>query len=243
MNFHPAANAFPMMDKDRLNSLSDSIRVSGLQVPILLFEGQILDGRNRSLACTAAGVEPRYEQWLGGDPYEHAWNLNAERRDLSPGQRMAIRILVLKASGEWQATQKKMRAETNERRRATTKAQPRSDGGLFAEPTGDLSRDKRPETTHNHTHERLAVEAQVSPATAARVQSLANKRPDLLHAVAEGDMGLAEATRQAKREDVKEKLEQKALAPVAELAGAYDVLVIVGHNQTTDIPAQSSAQN
>src|SRR5208283_194990 len=34
--------------------------------PIVLFEGMILDGRNRAAACERAGVAPRYVQFGGG---------------------------------------------------------------------------------------------------------------------------------------------------------------------------------
>jgi ParB-like chromosome segregation protein Spo0J len=49
-----------------LQDLTDDVRAHGLIDPIVLFEGMILDGRNRSAACERAGVEPRYAQFRGG---------------------------------------------------------------------------------------------------------------------------------------------------------------------------------
>ena len=49
-----------------MQDLTDDIRAHGLIAPIVLFEGMILDGRNRAAACERAGVAPRYVQFEGG---------------------------------------------------------------------------------------------------------------------------------------------------------------------------------
>jgi len=49
-------------------ALAEDIRANGLREPIVLFEGAILDGRNRYRACIAAGVDPRFEIYDGNDP-------------------------------------------------------------------------------------------------------------------------------------------------------------------------------
>jgi ParB family chromosome partitioning protein len=35
--------------------------------PVVRYQGKILDGRNRLLACERAGVEPRFEDFEGDD--------------------------------------------------------------------------------------------------------------------------------------------------------------------------------
>jgi ParB-like chromosome segregation protein Spo0J len=56
----------PSADEDELQDLTDDIRTHGLIDPIVLFEGMILDGRNRAAACERAGVAPRYVHFGGG---------------------------------------------------------------------------------------------------------------------------------------------------------------------------------
>jgi ParB-like chromosome segregation protein Spo0J len=63
---HPICLLIPSADEDELQDLTDDIRAHGLLDPIVLFEGMILDGRNRAAACERAGVAPRYAQFGGG---------------------------------------------------------------------------------------------------------------------------------------------------------------------------------
>lgn len=88
MEFHDAANIFPMMTADEMAGLVDSI-LQGYdsQFPILTYEEKILDGRNRYVACLKAGVEPIYEEWVGTDPVGFVVRANLTRRHLSETQR------------------------------------------------------------------------------------------------------------------------------------------------------------
>ena len=63
---HPICLLIPPADEDELQDLTDDIRTHGLIDPIVLFEGMILDGRNRAAACERAGVTPRYAHFGGG---------------------------------------------------------------------------------------------------------------------------------------------------------------------------------
>ena len=58
---HPYAELFPLMQHPDFDALCGHIAANGLQEEIVLYEGQILDGRNRYLACLAGGVAPRLE--------------------------------------------------------------------------------------------------------------------------------------------------------------------------------------
>jgi N6-adenosine-specific RNA methylase IME4 len=56
--FHPLADIFPLVEGDDFDELVKDIRERGLRERIELLTGQILDGRNRYLACVAAGLIP-----------------------------------------------------------------------------------------------------------------------------------------------------------------------------------------
>src|SRR5271169_2537615 len=63
---HPICLLIPSADEDELQDLTADIRAHGLIDPIVLFEGMILDGRNRATACERAGIAPRYVHFGGG---------------------------------------------------------------------------------------------------------------------------------------------------------------------------------
>jgi hypothetical protein len=88
--FHDLAKLFPMLDTDELRALSTDIFENGLREPITLFEGKILDGRNRYVACLDAGVEPLFTEYDGRDPINYAVSLNLKRRHLDESQRAMV---------------------------------------------------------------------------------------------------------------------------------------------------------
>lgn len=100
MERHPLSSAYPDMTADEFAHLRDSIRLKGLIDPVTTYEGQILDGWHRHLACEAEGVECRYVQWQPSDA-RHGWSVqdwvvakNAHRRHLSASQRAAAALVV-----------------------------------------------------------------------------------------------------------------------------------------------------
>jgi N6-adenosine-specific RNA methylase IME4 len=90
VEFHEIANLFPMMQPDELADLVADIKVNGLIEPIILYEDQILDGRNRYLACGEAGVKPRFEVYSGDEPVSFVISKNLKRRHLNGSQKAMI---------------------------------------------------------------------------------------------------------------------------------------------------------
>ncbi len=87
MKAHPAADIFPLMAEDELQALAEDIKANGQQHPIVVLDGQILDGRNRFRACELAGVEPTFADANGTDPWTLVVSLNVKRRNLTASQR------------------------------------------------------------------------------------------------------------------------------------------------------------
>ena len=81
-----------MLSPEKLAELSDDIKVNGLRDTIIRYQGQILDGRNRLLACEQAGVSPRFDEFDGDDDSALAYVMskNLKRRHLTTGEASLI---------------------------------------------------------------------------------------------------------------------------------------------------------
>jgi hypothetical protein len=86
---HPYAATYPPMHPEEFEALVEDIKVRGLKRDILLFEGMILDGRNRYEACLKAGVEPHFVEYEGEDALAEVNSLN-QYRQMTPGQRALV---------------------------------------------------------------------------------------------------------------------------------------------------------
>jgi len=90
MEFHRFALLFPELGASELNQLAEDIKANGLVEPITLYEGKVLEGRNRWRACEIAGVEPKTVPYVGDDPLGFVISRNLRRRHLDTSQRAMI---------------------------------------------------------------------------------------------------------------------------------------------------------
>ena len=96
---HSLADAFPLIEGAEFDQLQHSLVEDGQLTPIALFEGCILDGRNRYRACQRAGIKPKFVEFVG-DAQEAARFViaaNVRRRHLSESQRAMLAADLIKA--------------------------------------------------------------------------------------------------------------------------------------------------
>lgn len=89
---HPATELFPVMDETALAALVTDIANHGQREPILILDGQVIDGRHRLRACEQLGLEPMVREINAdeGDPFSLVVSLNLHRRHLTESQRALI---------------------------------------------------------------------------------------------------------------------------------------------------------
>jgi ParB-like nuclease domain len=95
--FHPLADEFPEMKMGELRELADDINDHGLIEPITLYEGKILDGRNRYRACQLCGRQPHFHE-LPADinPVAYVISKNIQRRHLTAEQKRDLLATLIK---------------------------------------------------------------------------------------------------------------------------------------------------
>jgi ParB-like chromosome segregation protein Spo0J len=90
LTFHPLANVFPLLEGEPFNALVADIKASGLCEPVWLYDGQVLDGRNRYRACQRLGQDCATRPYTGDDPLSFVLSMNLQRRHLDESQRAMI---------------------------------------------------------------------------------------------------------------------------------------------------------
>jgi hypothetical protein len=88
--FHPLANIFPLIEGQSYQDLMADVMRHGVREPVWLYEGKILDGRNRYRAASAMGVRFETRQYEGPDAVGFVISLNLHRRHLTESQRAAV---------------------------------------------------------------------------------------------------------------------------------------------------------
>ena len=88
--FHPLANIFPLIEGQAYQDLLSDVMKHGVREPIWIYEGQILDGRNRYRAAKAMNVLFDVRQYEGEDAAGFVISLNLHRRHLNEAQRAMV---------------------------------------------------------------------------------------------------------------------------------------------------------
>lgn len=100
MKFHPYSEVFPLIEGDDFSALVADIKTNGLREKIWLYDGKVIDGRNRFLACQKAKVKPQYREFKGTEDAALTFVISANitRRHLTFEQRAmsAARVATLR---------------------------------------------------------------------------------------------------------------------------------------------------
>ena len=111
MNKHEY-NIYPKMQPDEYNTIKNNIQTNGYdsQFPIILFEGDIIDGWNRQLICDELGITPTYIHFSGTSQQALEYVIKSnERRNLTSIQKACITVelipLIEKLKSEAKANQ------------------------------------------------------------------------------------------------------------------------------------------
>ncbi|HWQ55081.1 MAG TPA: ParB N-terminal domain-containing protein [Bryobacteraceae bacterium] len=232
MSVHPVCDLFPFMPAGTLDKLAEDIRANGQVKPIVVHEGQIVDGRNRLLACRKAGVEPQCVEWRETyhGPMTLArwiWSVNAERRHMTVDQIVAAHILVRgweerEAARQRKAEGQKQGGETAGNGRPKADSFPMNSSGSYSEPgaaaaTLAAAPQEKPQAPDlGDTRAKLAKEIGVSQHKVQQAMNVHKVDPAALNEVARGTIRLREAEKRVRanrHNRVKSKVTKAMTAP------------------------------
>ncbi len=94
LEFHPLLKDVPMMPLQERDALASDIKENGQRIPIVLFNGKIIDGRNRYLACLARNIEPTVVAIDLKDPKQYVASLNYFRKHWTTAERAHFAALM-----------------------------------------------------------------------------------------------------------------------------------------------------
>jgi hypothetical protein len=173
--WHEAANIFPLVPAEELQTLADDIKTTGMKNPIVLLDDKVLDGRNRLLACKLVGVTPLFESRTPeniGSPVQWVLSQNLHRRHINKSQ---LAFIAVEAE--------KIFAVEAERRRLST----------LKQGTKAPVKAKIPEREQGQARDKAAAACGVSPSYVSAAKDIAARAPEVAAKVKAGTMTMAEA--------------------------------------------------
>ena len=204
---HPLSDIFPLMTDPQLASLAEDIRQHGQSAPIWLYEGKVLDGRNRLKACQGAGVTPTTRDFAGSrqEALSFVWGQNFHRRHLNPSQAAVAEAKRAKLSAEYGIEVQKMKDEAAEKQKT----------GKGADGSGGRGRKRNPSQQigqgFSDPHERRTAQSRAQAVGSNRrymeaAEKLLEEAPERLEAVEKGQKSLSQVIRETNRAEKQARL-------------------------------------
>ena len=237
IQFHPIAEIFPLIDGPEFSALVADVQAHGVREPIWLYEGKILDGRNRYRAALESGATFDTRTFDGDalEAIELVWSLNRTRRHMSPSQAAMADAKRNKLEDAYAAVReaaKERQGARNDLRPNIVEQIPQSDDTTAGpeRTQWNLSQSQAAMAdAKQHAPKTRDIRAKAA-GTNAKYIDLADKvldtRPDLAAEVEAGTKTLSQVQRDLKREEMVARLEDVSAREVKAAQGVYDVIVI-----------------
>ena len=172
IQIHQLAAAFPLTEGKAFDQIKDSIRLIGQQVPVIMHNGVLLDGRNRLRACRELGRSVKAVDWNGtGTPEKMILAMNLRRSHFTTGQKAAVAVKLL-PSIELQADE-------------------RSKAGKAVDPSAKLHQGR--------SNDLAGEQVGVSSRSVAKAKKIKKASPDIFHQLFIGQITIGQAEKMIKQ--------------------------------------------
>lgn len=176
LRIHPACALFPDLDPESFEELVADIKDHGCHVPVVLYKGEVLDGKNRLRACQFLNLKCPTTTWQpkdGESVVEYVVSLNLIRRQLDHAQRSAIGAKMKAAYAE----------EAKEKQRSRT-------------PTPKVARVPPPPL--GKSRDRAAKTMGVSPRSVQDAEKVMQSDPEAFAKLEKGEITVGQAKRKSR---------------------------------------------
>jgi len=195
---HEIAALFPLMSESELSDLAQDILQNGQREDIQVYQGRILDGRNRYRACVMADVEPRVKSYIGTDPIRDVLSWNLHRRHLTTSQRAMIATAVLPMLEE--QAKERMKEAGVKAGRGRPMQEEKGGANLPTPVDGDEQHRARTDA---------ATMLNVSPRSVQTAKKVQQAAPELAEKVKAGEVSLNAAAQEVKKAEQAQKRETR----------------------------------
>ncbi len=218
---HPAADAFPMMNAEQYEGLKQDIAERGQQEAIVYWQGQLVDGRNRLMACQELKIEPtECELDESTDPVAYVISANFHRRHLTTAQRsmVAAKLAKIERGGDRKTDKIKVSIDTLKRDEAAK---------LLNVSIASVARAKQVVERGSKELVQAVERGEVNLSQAVNLTKAVESKSEQAKLVREGKEAIKAATVSAPKAKAKPKQEAKPIAEASDdEADDYDYPIV-----------------
>lgn len=203
------------MDSDEYQSLKDDIQKNGYRedLPIIIYNGGIIDGWNRYRACKELGVTPKVKMFRGNDQEAIQYIMSSnKRRNLTSSQRAAIAV-------EAEAVVKAIEEQVEKERRAKQAENYKNQYSQYESGFTELI----PPTQNRGESKKEAAEARTkiaetfgtNPRYISDAKRLKEQNPEAFEKIKRGEVTIPKVKKQAEIQKSKEQYTNKQKADIS----------------------------
>ncbi len=174
---HPAADVFPLITGPEWDAFVEDVRERDVEEPVWLFDGRLLDGRNRARACLVLGLDIPTQQFVGTEAeairFVIRQNITKHRHLTSEQRAFAAASLATLANGQ------KLTAFADEK--AVTQQEAADILGVpkMAVVNAKVITEQTPEAVADVVEGRTSLSAAAAQAREVKKQRTAHAKPEL----------------------------------------------------------------
>ena len=206
LEHHPIANIWPMMGEEQYKELKSDIEQNGCINKIWLYEGKILDGRNRYKACQELNQHFSFLEYKGDEPIQFAISLNMKRRHLTSAQKaaLAVKIEPMFAAESKKRQQAAGGNHNPEGRNQHTEEELRTVNKKIYQPTNN-----EPKKRKEQALQQAAKALNTNHVYVSQAKKIEKESPETFELLLEGKVSMKDASKEIRKKPVKDWTEDE----------------------------------